>query len=112
MISLSSIFQRRILKRVSQDEAMPTGLPRGATYFIVCLLFAAAAAPHGAYAQAYPNKPVRIVVPFAPGGGVDVTARILAQRLTERIGQSFIVDNRTGASGMIGTEFVAKSAPD
>src|SRR5258706_2404499 len=92
--------------------AMSTGLPRGAIYSIVCLLFAAAAAPHGACAQAYPNKPVRIVVPFAPGGGVDVTARILAQRLTERIGQSFIVDNRTGASGMIGTEFVAKSAPD
>jgi tripartite-type tricarboxylate transporter receptor subunit TctC len=46
---------------------------------------------------------VRIVVPFAPGGGVDLTARILAQKLTERVGQSFIVDNRTGASGIIGT---------
>ena len=65
-----------------------------------------------AVAQSYPGKPVRIVVPFAPGGGVDLTARILAQRLTERTGQSFIVDNRTGASGIIGTEFVAKSAPD
>jgi tripartite-type tricarboxylate transporter receptor subunit TctC len=65
-----------------------------------------------ATAQTYPVKPVRIVVPFAPGGGVDLTARILAQKLTERVGQSFIVDNRTGASGIIGTEFVAKSAPD
>ena len=76
-------------------------------------LFAAATAP-GAFAQApaYPTKPVRIVVPFAAGGGVDVTARILAQKLTERAGQSFIVDNRTGASGMIGCELVAKSAPD
>jgi tripartite-type tricarboxylate transporter receptor subunit TctC len=63
-------------------------------------------------ADVYPTKPVRIVVPFAPGGGVDLTARILAQRLTERAGQSFIVDNRTGASGIIGTEFAAKSAPD
>ena len=63
-------------------------------------------------ADAYPAKPVRIVVPFAPGGGVDLTARILAQKLTERVGQSFIVDNRTGASGIIGTEYVAKSAPD
>ena len=63
-------------------------------------------------ADAYPTKPVRIVVPFAPGGGVDLTARILAQKLTERVGQSFIVDNRTGASGIIGVEYVAKSAPD
>ncbi|HKA46425.1 MAG TPA: tripartite tricarboxylate transporter substrate binding protein [Burkholderiales bacterium] len=53
-----------------------------------------------------------MVVPFAPGGGLDLTARILAQKLTERAGQSFIVENRTGASGIIGTEFVAKSAPD
>ena len=63
-------------------------------------------------ADAYPTKPVRIVVPFAAGGGVDLTARILAQKLTERVGQSVIVDNRVGASGIIGTEFVAKSAPD
>ena len=75
-------------------------------------LAAALIAAPGLAAEVYPTKPVRIVVPFAPGGGVDLTARILAQRLTERAGQSFIVDNRTGASGIIGTEFVAKSAPD
>jgi tripartite-type tricarboxylate transporter receptor subunit TctC len=69
------------------------------------------AAP-SALAQGYPAKPVRMVVPFAPGGGVDVTARILAQQLTERVKQTFLVENRTGASGIIGTEFVAKSAPD
>ncbi|MBY0268543.1 MAG: tripartite tricarboxylate transporter substrate binding protein [Burkholderiales bacterium] len=65
-----------------------------------------------AAAQTYPVKPVRIVVPFAAGGGVDVTARILAQGLTERFGQTVFVENRTGASGIIGTEFVARSAPD
>ena len=65
-----------------------------------------------AAAQTYPSRQVRIVVPFAPGGGTDVAARVLAQKLTERVGQSFIVDNRPGASGIIGTELVAKSAPD
>jgi len=63
-------------------------------------------------AAQYPAKPVRMVVPFPPGGGVDVTARILAQRLSERTGQSFIIDNRAGASGIIGTEAVVKAVPD
>src|SRR5450631_4184348 len=78
----------------------------------VALTAAALIAAPALAADAYPAKPVRIVVPFAPGGGVDLTARILAQKLTERVGQSFIVDNRTGASGIIGVEFVAKSTPD
>jgi tripartite-type tricarboxylate transporter receptor subunit TctC len=78
------------------------------TFILVCAL-----AAHGAAQSAdYPVKPVRIVVPFAPGGGVDVTARILAQHLSQRVGQSFVVENRTGASGIIGVEYVAKAAPD
>lgn len=79
----------------------------------VTLLGVASALPAApAVAQSYPVKPVRLVVPFPAGGGVDVTARILAQRLTDRVGQSFIVENRAGASGSIGTEFVARAAPD
>lgn len=79
----------------------------------LCISLLIGAAAPAVFAQAaYPTKPVRIVVPFAPGGGVDVTARVLAQRLTEGFKQSFIVENRTGASGIIGTEAVVKSAPD
>ena len=63
-------------------------------------------------AQNYPDKPVRIVVPYQPGGTVDLVARVLAQSLTEQTGTQFIVDNRSGASGAIGSEAVAKAAPD
>src|SRR5690606_26006021 len=62
--------------------------------------------------QDYPNRPVRFVVPFAPGGGTDYVGRVIAQKLGERMGQQFIVDNRTGAGGTIGTNLVAKAAPD
>ena len=64
------------------------------------------------WGQAYPSKPVRIVVPTQPGGGNDFMARLIGQKLGERLGQQFIVDNRAGAGGVIGTAHVAKSAPD
>ena len=65
-----------------------------------------------ANAQSYPAKSVRIVVGFTPGGVTDVTARILAQKLTELWGQTVVVDNRPGASGIIGAEAVSKAPPD
>ena len=60
----------------------------------------------------YPAKPVRVIVGFAAGGAVDVQARVVAQRLSETLGQTFIVENRPGADGILGSDFVAKSAPD
>ena len=64
------------------------------------------------FGQSYPAKPVKIIVGFAPGGGTDLIARIVAQKLTERWGQSVVVENRLGASGNIGADAVAKSTPD
>lgn len=75
-----------------------------------CALALVASVPLGA--QPYPGKPIRLVVPFPAGGGVDVTARIVTQRMLEPLGQQFVFDNRTGAGGSIGTDLVAKSTPD
>ena len=77
------------------------------------LLFVAAALPAGsALAQTYPAKTVRLIAPFAPGGATDVLARLAAQKLGERWGQSVIVDNRVGAGGHIGAELARRAAPD
>ncbi len=65
-----------------------------------------------AQAQNFPNKPIKIVVPFVPGGGSDSVARVIAKGMTEQLGQPVVVENRGGANTIIGSEYVAKSAPD
>ncbi len=81
------------------------------TFFCAAAIFLWATAV-GAHAQTWPQRPIRIVVGFPPGGGIDVVARLLGVRLAETLGQQIVVDNRPGANGILGTEIVAKSAPD
>ena len=85
----------------------PTCIVLAAAFSSLC-----ATATHSQTAGGYPARPVRIVVPFAAGGNVDLVARGVAQRLSEGLGQQVIVDNRPGASGLVGTHLVAKAAPD
>ena len=81
-------------------------LSKAALFACACVIAANAAA------QSWPMKPTRIIVPFQPGGGSDTQARLLGKKFTESLGQSFVVDNRGGAGGMIGAEIVAKAPPD
>src|SRR5215467_2509658 len=82
----------------------------------VLRLLAGSAAPPAAaritWAQAYPSRPVRIIVPFPAGQATDSIARLIGQSLSERLGQAFVIENRTGAGGNIGTEAVVRSPPD
>jgi tripartite-type tricarboxylate transporter receptor subunit TctC len=79
---------------------------------LLFLLLFAVAFPLYAQSQAYPSKPIRIVVPFPPGGGTDVGTRVIAQKLQESLGQPVVVENKGGAAGILGSEYTAKAAPD
>src|SRR6478672_13364518 len=87
-----------------------TNVVRGSFAVLAAILASLAAGP--LHAQGYPAKPVRMVVPFAPGGGTDVIARRLAADMTDSLKRQVVVDNRAGANGIIGTELVARSPAD
>jgi tripartite-type tricarboxylate transporter receptor subunit TctC len=82
------------------------------SFVIVAVLSIGVPFSYDACSQPYPAKPVRIIVPFPTGGGTDIVARLIGRKLGENLGQSFVIDNRTGAAGIIGCEAVARSAPD
>ncbi len=96
-------MSNRFLAPLSRRSAL-----RLATFALV----AGAAPTAGAEPPAYPTKPVRLVIPYPPGGGTDITGRAMAQRLSELLGQSVVIENKPGATGMIGAAAVAKAAPD
>ena len=82
------------------------------TFFKIMLLTLGVSAVSAAWSQAYPNKPLKIVVPFGAGGVADLTARTVAQKLGENLGQSIVIENKSGAGGVVATDAVAKSSPD
>jgi tripartite-type tricarboxylate transporter receptor subunit TctC len=87
-------------------------LPRRQFLHLMAGAAALPAGPRLAWAQAYPTRPVRLIVPVAPGGAYDITARLIGEWLSERLGQPFVIENRPGAGTTIGTEAVVKAPPD
>ena len=85
---------------------------RRITFAVTGTLFAVAGMPDGALGQRYPNRPLRVLVPYAAGGSTDVLARMVGQKLTTTLGQPVVIDNRPGAGTLIATEIVARAAPD
>ena len=87
---------------------------RTGSAFVLCMVLAAAAPAfaQGQAAQNYPTRPIKLIVPFAPGGFTDVVARILGVKLSQALGQQLVIENKAGAGSTIGTDFVAKSPPD
>jgi tripartite-type tricarboxylate transporter receptor subunit TctC len=87
-------------------------MKRRAFLHLVAVSAALPTQPHVVWAQTYPMRPVRIIVPYPPGGGTDISARLIGQWLADHLGQPFVVENRPGAGTNLGTEVVAKAAPD
>ena len=85
-------------------------MPRALYFCLMCVLFSSIGG-HG-LAQSYPNKPIRLIVPFAPGGTSEVLARMIGQKMGEHLGQTVIIDTRPGASGSLGTGLTARASPD
>jgi len=85
---------------------------RFANAFVCLLLTATALLPGAALAQDYPNRPIRVIVGFPPGGGTDVAARVVTQEMSKGLGQSFLIENKPGAAGSLGAAEAARSAPD
>ena len=79
---------------------------------VLLLIAGALAFATAVYSQDYPSRPVRVIVPFAPGGGLDISTRLIGQKLTEKWGQNIVVDSRPGAATIVGTEIASKAAPD
>lgn len=81
-------------------------------WIVVCTTPTLLSAPGASIAQTFPTKPIRLIVPFAPGGSPDITSRLVAHELSRQIGQQVVVDNRAGAGGIIGTEMIARASAD
>src|SRR5258706_12904732 len=90
---------------------MNSRFPRGAAA-LLSILLPCVCVMSEAGAQAYPSKPVRVIVPSGAGGSVDTLGRVLAQKLSASMGQQFVVENRSGSGGVIGSEIAARAAPD
>mgnify|MGYP001589831249 FL=1 len=98
---------------VRAEDIAVAGVPAHlARVVFTCALLSVAALPEAAEQEAYPNRPIRIIVPSAPGGGSDVSGRLIAQEFSKRWGHSAVVENRAGAGTILGTDIVAKAPPD
>ena len=82
------------------------------TLFFSVVALALSAPAFSQNIASYPSRPVRVIVPFAPGGGLDISTRLIAQKLTEKWGQNIVVDSRPGAATIVGSDIAAKAAPD